>query len=85
MAGKTVEGRLAEHDRQLSAIKKLILTGMRMLTRTDEQLNSLTGKVEALADDMRKLSAAQRATEKKLPGLIDALRGSNGHGKLRGA
>ena len=69
-----------------------MMTGMRMLARTDAtlartdaQINLLTGKVDALADDMRKLAAAQTATEKKLGSLIDTLRGPNGHGKLRSA
>ena len=69
-----------------------MMTGMRMLARTDAtlartdaQINLLTGKVDALADDMRKLAAAQTATEKKLGSLIDTLRGRNGHGKLRSA
>jgi uncharacterized coiled-coil protein SlyX len=84
VASKTVESRLAEHDRQLAAIKKLILTGMRMLNRNDGQISLLIGRMDALAGDMRKLAAAQTATEKKLGALIDTLRGRNGHGKLRG-
>jgi hypothetical protein len=83
VASKTVESRLGEHDRQIAAIRKLMMAGMRMLSRTDTQINLLTGKIDALADDMRKLAAAQAATEKKLGSLIDTLRGRNGHGKLR--
>ena len=92
MATKTLEARVAEHDRQIAAIRKLMMTGMRMLARTeaaqlrtDTQINLLTGKVDALAGDMRKLAAAQAATEKKLANLIDTLRGRNGHGRLRDA
>jgi uncharacterized coiled-coil protein SlyX len=85
VASKTLESRVAEHDRQIAAIRKLMMAGVRMLSRTDAQINLLTGKVDALAGDMRKLAAAQTATEKKLATLIDTLRGPNGHGKLRSA
>jgi uncharacterized coiled-coil protein SlyX len=92
VASKTLESRVAEHDRQIAAIKKLMMAGMRMLSQTDAQISLLTGKVDAitvevraLAGDLRKLAAAQTATEKKLASLIDTLRGPNGHGKLRSA
>ena len=52
-------------ERQMTAIRKLIQTGMRMIVKNDEQI--------------KELAAAQKVTEAELRGLIVALRrGGNG-------
>jgi hypothetical protein len=62
-----LETRVTEHDRQIAAIRKLILTGMKMLNETQTQVKALT--------------ASQRETDRILQGLIRSLKGSghNGH------
>ena len=70
---KTVEERLSQHDKEIAAIRKLVLTGMKMFVR-------LEGQQVAFREDMRKLAATQRVTEQKLQGLIQSLTRS-GNGK----
>ena len=71
----TVNERLDRHDKEIAAIRKLVLTGMRMLVKSGE------GQM-AMRKDLRELAAAQKRTEEKLQMLIDTLRrGSNGHSK----
>jgi ABC-type Fe3+-citrate transport system substrate-binding protein len=71
MPKQTVEARLAQHDREIAAIRKLILQGMKLVVSTQREL--------------RQLAAEQRITEKKLRELLDALgRGGQGNGKARG-
>jgi hypothetical protein len=57
----------AKAERQMTAIRKLIQTGMRMIVKNEESI--------------KELAAAQRVTETKLQGLIDALR-RGGNGRL---
>ena len=54
-----LETRVTEHDRQIAAIRKLILTGMKMLNETQTQVKALT--------------ASQRETDRMLQGLIRSL------------
>ena len=59
-------------ERQMTAIRKLIATGMRMIVKNDEQIAKNDQQIKELA-------ASQKVTETKLQGLIDALRrGGNG-------
>ncbi len=71
-----LEARVAQHDREIAAIRKLILQGMKMLVENGTQIKAL--------------AAAQRDTDKKLDALtktedrfIRSLErgGSNGHDK----
>jgi hypothetical protein len=66
MPGK-LETRVTEHDRQIAAIRKLILTGMKMLNETQTQVKAL--------------ATSQRETDRLLQGLISSLDrgGHNGH------
>ena len=62
----------AKAERQMTAIRKLIATGMRMIVKNDEQIAKNERQIKELA-------AAQKITEIKLQGLIVALRrGGNG-------
>ena len=64
----TPKERVDQHDREIAAIRKLILTGMKMLNRNQEQINELR--------------ALQKVTELKLQAFIDSIhRGGNGHTK----
>jgi hypothetical protein len=68
MASK-LEARVSAHDREIAAIRKLILQGMKM--------------INALSAEVRELAAAQRKTDAQLQSLMRSLeRGRNGHSKL---
>jgi len=64
-----LEARVTQHDREIAAIRKLILQGMKMLVENGAQIKAL--------------AVAQRATDKNLDRFIRSLErgGSNGHGK----
>jgi len=64
----TTREHFARHDREIAAIRKLILTGMKMI-------NTLTASQQRLAE-------SQRETDKQLQVLVRSLqRGNNGHSK----
>lgn len=66
----TLKQRVDRHDREIAAIRKLVLTGMKMLNRLDDRLEKLT--------------TSQQETDRMLKDLIRALRGGgNGHAKRR--
>jgi septal ring factor EnvC (AmiA/AmiB activator) len=78
----TTKEHLAKHDREIAAIRKLLLTGMKMLTHTNERLDRLTDQVERLAAAQRETDKQVRETNRQLQALIGSLRrGNNGHGK----
>jgi len=65
----TTKEHRTKHDREIAAIRKLILTGMQMLNRNAEQISRLT-------KDVRALAAAQKRTEAALASFISR---TNGH------
>jgi hypothetical protein len=82
VAAKSTDARLNEHDRQIAAIRKLLLTGMKLLVNVEKTMDRLSGEHLQMRKDLRELRAAQRVTEQRLQGLIAALqRGGNGHRK----
>jgi hypothetical protein len=77
-----LEARVAQHDREIAAIRRLILQGMKMINRTEAGLLRLEGQQEETRKDLRELAASQRKTEAMLQALIRSLeRGRNGHSK----
>lgn len=78
--------RQAKAETEMAAMRKIVLTGMRMLVKQGENINRLTAAHKELASEMkdltsevRELAKMQRATESKFQGFIDSLRrGSNG-------
>jgi hypothetical protein len=73
-----LEARASQHDREIAAIRKLILTGMKMIAGMQATQREIQRDVKALA-------ASQRETDRELKALIRSLRGgTNGHGKLAG-
>jgi len=83
---QTLAQRVSQHDREIGAIRKLLLAGMKMLNRVDQQLDRLAGEQEAMRKDLRELAAIQRQTaaegretRRDLQRLIRSLaRGGNG-------
>jgi hypothetical protein len=70
---KTAE-HLAKHDREIAAIRKLIMQGMKMLVEFQRENR----------EAIREVRAAQRRTDQQLQALIQHLRGSsNGHTKRK--
>ena len=66
----SLEARVTQHDREIAAIRKLVMIGMKMLVR--------------LEASQKKLEASQRETDRMLKDLIRSLGrsgGGNGHGK----
>ena len=70
MPGK-LEARVTQHDREIAAIRKLVLQGMKMLVENRAEIKAL--------------AVAQRVTEKNLDRFIRSLErgGSNGHSKAK--
>jgi len=89
---QTLAQRVSQHDREIAAIRKLVLTGMKMLVQMekaqkeagrkfDQRLDRLAGEHEVMRKEMRDLRASQRETDRLLQGLIRSLaRGGNGRG-----
>jgi hypothetical protein len=66
----TLKERADRHDREIAAIRKLILTGMKMLVRLEREQVAL--------------AASQRETDRQLQDFIRSLRGgTNGRGGRR--
>jgi len=87
-----LEARVSKHDREIAAIRKLILQGMKMISalgashrKQDALLLRLEGQQEALQKEMRELAASQRKTETMIQGFIRSMEkgqnGRNGNGK----
>jgi hypothetical protein len=49
----TLKQRIDLHDREIAAIRKLILTGMKMLNRNQEQINQTEKELKLLASEVR--------------------------------
>lgn len=72
----TLSERVSQHDREIAAIRKLVLTGMKILVRLEKSQ-------ERLERAQERLEKAQERTEQTLERFIRSLeRGSaNGHKK----
>jgi len=79
----TFKERIDRHDREIATIRKLILSGMKMLAKHDQNFLRIEEEIRALAAEQRALAASQRETDRQLQGLIRSLRGGNGHEKRR--
>lgn len=74
MAALTTKEHLAKHDREIAAIRKLLLSGMKML-------NQVVEKQREIAEEQRQLQKSQRETDRQLQLFLRSLRGGNGHQK----
>ena len=73
----TYKERIDRHDREISAIRKLIHAGMKMLVKSDQNLLRLEGDQIVLRQEqiafrreLRELHAAQRETGRQLEAFI---------------
>jgi hypothetical protein len=86
----TFKERIDQHDREIAAIRKLILTGMKMLVKSDGNLLRLEADQAILRQEqiafrkeLRELRASQRETDRELKAFIRSLRqGGNGHPRV---
>ena len=62
-----VEARVNEHDRQIAAIRKLILTGMKMISEARTMAKENRAEIKALI-------ASQRETDRMLQRFIRSLK-----------
>lgn len=70
----SLEARVALHDREIAAIRKLVLTGMKMLV----QLEASQKETDRM---LKELKASQKETDRMLKDLIRSLgRGGSGNG-----
>lgn len=53
----TTKEHLSKHDREIAAIRKLILTGMKMLNRNQQQINQNQHQLNQLTQEVRELTA----------------------------
>jgi hypothetical protein len=73
----TLKQRVDRHDREIDAIRKLVLMGMKLLNQTNGRLDRLVTAHQALA-------ASQRETDRQLQTFIRSMRrGTNGHTKRK--
>jgi signal transduction histidine kinase len=63
----TLKERVDRHDREIAAIRKLILTGMKLFVKLEREHI-------AFRNEMRELAAAQRETAQELRAFIRSLR-----------
>ncbi len=77
----------AKAEGQMTAIRTLLRTGMRMVVKNEQHIEELTTAHKELAEaqkatetELRALATAQKVTEVKLQNFIDAQRrGGNGN------
>jgi large-conductance mechanosensitive channel len=79
------EEHLIKHDRQLTAIRNLLLTGMQIMVNIETKVEALTDSHTRLYGMVQQLAEAQKQTEISLKAVQDALkrfldRSGNGHG-----
>jgi len=75
----TLKERVDEHDREIAAIRKLLLTGMKMLVRLEQSQKRLEAA-------QSRLEASQKETDRMLKELIRSLGrngGGNGHRRTK--
>jgi hypothetical protein len=71
----TVKDRLDKHDREIAAIRKLILTGMKMI-------NQLAASQKETDRQLKETDRQLKETDRQLQAFIQSIRrGSNGHTK----
>ena len=86
----SLKERVDKPDREIAAIRKLLLTGAKALVKHDQHILRMEGLQEelkkeqiAMRREIREMWASHRETERLLKGLIRSMRGGNGHSKTR--
>jgi hypothetical protein len=80
----TTQERLSRHDREIAAIRKLILTGMKMIANLAAGQRELQASQRELQASQRKTDEQLRKTDGQLQDFIRSLRqATNGHAKRK--
>ena len=75
-----LEERVSKHDREIAAIRKLILTGMKMINRLADEGAETRRQLRELATEQRETARQQKETGRQLEAFIRSMRrGTNGH------
>lgn len=74
----TLKERVDKHDREIGAIRKLIMQGMRLLTNHERESRQEHAQIRK---ELKELAAAQKRTEASLQRFIDSMYRGNGHAK----
>lgn len=77
MPRPTLSERVNQHDREIAAIRKLVLTGMKILVRVERNQ-------ERLEKAQERLERAQERTEQTLERFIRSLERGSGNGYNKG-
>jgi hypothetical protein len=73
----TLKQRADQHDREIAAIRKLILTGMKMMNRNQTQINQVAAAQKVTEQNLQRLEASVQE-------FVNSLRhGGNGHTKRK--
>ena len=76
----TLKQRIDQHDREIAAIRKLMMTGMKMLVRSEKRIDSLNNAIDRLERSQLKTDAQLLKTDAQLQSFIRSLKGGgNGH------
>jgi signal transduction histidine kinase len=79
-----LEARVSQHDREIAAIRKLVLTGMKMIAGMQTVQREIQAMQRETQRELKALAASQRETDRELKAFIRSLRGgTNGHGTLK--
>jgi hypothetical protein len=69
----SLEKRQAKFDKSLVAIRKLILTGMKMINQVTASQKVAQLELREIRDDIRGLTAAQKRTDEKFERLVELM------------
>src|SRR5580765_7295602 len=68
-----LEKRQAKFDKSLVAIRKLVLTGMKMVNQVTASQKLAQAELREIRDDIRGLTAAQKRTDEKFERLVELM------------
>jgi hypothetical protein len=82
----SVTAKQEKAESQILAMRKLVVTGMKMMVdiqkvqrRTDQKMAELAKEMAGLAEETAGLAASQKATDRRFGEWLASSKGSNGH------
>lgn len=75
----SVTAKQEKAESQIQAMRKLVVTGMKMMVDTQKVQKRTGEKMAELADEMAGLAAAQKAIDRRFGEWLASNKGSNGH------
>jgi hypothetical protein len=77
MAKPTLTERVSQHDREIAAIRKLVLTGMKMIVDLQKGMKDLQGAQKRTEQGLQRL-------EQTVERFVRSLEGGSGNGHKKG-